>query len=104
MSPVFDQYLQQNSQTEVSQSRHSRSATADQLSWPRGSKRGQEGGGGRRRDWGGMTAGAASEPDFMSRQLHIDVNLPVSAFASPDCQSCVFVLMHGTITGPPDCL
>ena len=78
MSPLFDQQPQQHSQTGLSQSRHGRSVTADQLSWPRGSNQGQEGGGGRRGDWGGMHVMAGSEPDLLARRLRVDVILPVS--------------------------
>lgn len=79
MSPLFDHQPQQHSQTGVSQSRHSRSVTADQLGWPRGSNLGQDGGGGRRGDWGGMNAVVGSEPDLLARQLRVDVISPVSS-------------------------
>lgn len=76
MSPLFDQNMQQPSQAGLPQSRHSRSVTADQLSWPRGFNRGQEGGGGRG-EWAGVNAVAGSESDLLSRRLRVDVISPV---------------------------
>lgn len=80
MSPVFEQYLQQQAQAPglpQTQSRHSRSVTADQLSWPRGGVRGQDGGAGRRSDWAGMGIPPSSELDLTFSRLRVDAGSQV---------------------------
>lgn len=90
MSPLFHHQLQQPSQTGLPPSRHNRSVTADQLSWPRGSNRGQEGA--RSNDWGGLNAMAGTEPDLLSRRLRVDVTSLVRNFCMSNTNQAMTAL------------